>query len=69
MKNRYRQRTNRKSAHELLGLRDICGNKDPTPFEAVKEIVRTSKKSAEQKGSKTTKQTKERIDPKPTETG
>ena len=68
MKNRYRQRTNRKSAHELLGLRDICGNKDPTPYEAVKEIVRTSKKSAEQKGGKT-KQTKERIGPKPTGTG
>ena len=43
MKNRDKQRTNRRIVNELLGLKDICGTKDPTPYEAVKEIVRTSR--------------------------
>lgn len=39
MKNRLRQRANRKFKEELLDLKDMCGVNDPTPYEAVKEIV------------------------------
>lgn len=39
MKNRLRQRANRKLKEELLDLKDMCGVNDPTPYEAVKEIV------------------------------
>ena len=40
MKNRDRQRENRRRKEEKLELRDFCGIKDPTPFEAVKNIIR-----------------------------
>ena len=39
MKNRLRQRINRKYKEELLDLRDSCGVSDPTPYTAVKVIV------------------------------
>ena len=39
MKNRIKQRYNRKLKEELLSLKDECGVKDPTPYEAVKEII------------------------------
>lgn len=52
MKNRYKQRSNRRIVNELLGLKDICGTKDPTPYEAVKEIVQTSKKQPNKKAAK-----------------
>lgn len=39
MKNRMRQRVNRRLKEELLDLKDMCGVNDPTPYEAVKEIV------------------------------
>ena len=39
MKNILRQRANRKLKEELLDLKDMCGVNDPTPYEAVKEIV------------------------------
>ena len=36
----------------LLSLKDICGTKDPTPYEAVKEIVRMSKNQLNKKAAK-----------------
>ena len=39
MKNRNRQRHNRRVKEEMLDLRDMCGVKDSTPYEAVKEII------------------------------
>lgn len=47
MKNRDRQRANRKLKEELLDFRDVCGVKDPTPYEAVKEIIAEMKKNKE----------------------
>ena len=43
MKNRKRQRANRRIKEELLELRDSCGVKDPTPYEAIKLIIRNQK--------------------------
>lgn len=43
MKNRERQRANRKIKEELLAINDSCGVKDPTPHEAVKELVQQFK--------------------------
>lgn len=43
MKNRDRQRRNRKMKEEKLDRRDICGIPDPTPYEAVKNIIREQK--------------------------
>jgi hypothetical protein len=40
MKNRIRQRANRRIKEQMLDLRDICGLKDPTPYKAVEEIIR-----------------------------
>ena len=40
MKNRNRQRLNRRIKQEMLDLRDSCGVKDPTPYEAVKEMIK-----------------------------
>ena len=39
MKTRAKQRTNRKLKLVMLDRRDICGVKDPTPHEAVKEMI------------------------------
>ena len=39
MKNRKRQRLNRKRKEERLNRKDICGVNDPTPYEAVKNII------------------------------
>ena len=47
MKNRTRQRANRKIKEEMLELRDMCGIKDPTPYEAVKEIINELRKNKE----------------------
>ena len=47
MKNRARQRANRKIKEEMLELRDMCGIKDPTPYEAVKEIINELRKNKE----------------------
>ena len=47
MKNRNRQRANRKFKEELLTLRDSCGVKDPTPYEAIQEIIEEFKKNNE----------------------
>jgi len=39
MKSRNRQRHKRRVKEEMLDLRDMCGIKDPTPYEAVKKII------------------------------
>ncbi|MBP3233913.1 MAG: hypothetical protein J6M65_05775 [Eubacterium sp.] len=39
MKKRDRQRTNRRLKEQMLDLKDACGINDPTPREAVKEII------------------------------
>ena len=68
MRNRKIQRENRRLKYELLDLKDLCGINDPTPYEAVKKIIRTSRKTVKQKGHNTPDQTKEQTTPKPTET-
>ena len=40
MKNRKKQRHNCKIKEELLDRKDMCGLNDPTPYEAVKEIIK-----------------------------
>ncbi len=40
MKNRIRQRSNRRIKEEILDLKNSCGFYDPTPYEAVKQIIR-----------------------------
>ena len=44
MKNRKKQRHNRKIKEEMLDRKDMCGVNDPTPYEAVKEIIKEFKK-------------------------
>lgn len=51
MKNRNRQRLNRRIKQEMLDLRDSCGVKDPTPYEAVKEMIKELRTDYEKKGS------------------
>ena len=51
MKNRNRQRHNRRVKEEMLDLQDMCGVKDPTPYEAVKEIIKEFKHRNETQGS------------------
>ena len=51
MKNRNRQRHNRKIKEEMLDLKDMCGVNDSTPYEAVKEIIREFKHENESKSS------------------
>ena len=51
MKNRNRQRHNRRVKEEMLDLQDMCGVKDPTPYEAVKEIIKEFNHRNESKGS------------------
>ena len=45
MKKRQKQRENRRLKQELLDIRDSCGVYDPTPYEAVKEIINEFKKN------------------------
>jgi hypothetical protein len=49
MKKRTKQRANRRLKEEMLELRDSCGAKDPTPYEAVREIIREFKKDKERR--------------------
>lgn len=44
MKNRTKQRHNRRIKEEMLNLKNECGVKDPTPYEAVNEIIKEFKK-------------------------
>ena len=47
MKKRTRQRANRRLKEEMLELRDSCGVKDPTPYEAVKNTINEIRKNKE----------------------
>ena len=40
MKNRKKQRANRRIKEEMIDIIDTCGVKDPTPYEAVKELIK-----------------------------
>ena len=40
MKNRIRQRSNRRIKEEILDLKNSCGFYDPTPYEAVRQIIK-----------------------------
>lgn len=51
MKSRNRQRLNRRIKQEMLDLRDSCGVKDPTPYEAVNEMIKELRSDYEKKGS------------------
>lgn len=44
MKNRERQRANRRIKEEMLSFKDMCGVNDPTPYEAVREIIQKFRK-------------------------
>ena len=44
MKKREKQRNNRRIKEEMLNYKDICGLNDPTPNEAVKELIKEFKK-------------------------
>ena len=50
MKSRKRQRANRRLKEQMLDLKDSCGVKDPTPYEAVREIINEMKSSKERRG-------------------
>lgn len=39
MKKRDRQRLNRKMKEEMLDARNLYGKRDPTPYNAVKNII------------------------------
>lgn len=43
MKNRKKQRHNRIIKEEMIDRKDMCGINDPTPYEAVKEIIKEFK--------------------------
>ncbi len=43
MKNRDRQRYNRRIKEEMIKMKDSCGVNDPTPHEAVKDLVKSFK--------------------------
>lgn len=47
MKDRTRQRINRRIKEQMLDLRNECGVNDPTPYEAVREIVNELRKRSE----------------------
>ena len=44
MKKRDKQRHNRKIKEEMLERKTLCVVNDPTPYEAVKEIIKEFKK-------------------------
>lgn len=50
-KNRERQRANRRLKEEMLDLKDACGVNDPTPREAVKEIINEFRKNKRRKNT------------------
>ena len=45
MKKRERQRANRKVKEQMLSLKDTCGVCDPTPYEAVRELINEFKRN------------------------
>lgn len=44
MKKRKKQRHNRRIKEKMLDIKNMCGVNDPTPHEAVKEIIKEFKK-------------------------
>lgn len=46
MRDRSRQRANRRTKQEFLSMRNDMGIKDPTPYHAVKHMVEQEKKVA-----------------------
>ena len=44
MKKRDKQRANRKIKEEMLNHKDMCGINDPTPYGAVKDIIKEFKR-------------------------
>ena len=46
MRNRNTQRKLRKAKEEKLDRRDFCGIRDPTPYEAVRNIIMQERKTA-----------------------
>jgi len=51
MKNRNKQRLNRKIKQAMLDIKDSCAVKDPTSYEVVKEIIKELQTDYEKKGS------------------
>ncbi len=51
MKTRTKQRANRKLKLAMLDRRDACGVYDPTPYEAVKEMIEEDRKNKERRAS------------------
>ncbi len=49
MKNRCKQRTNRKIKEQMLDLKNLCGINDPTPYEAVKKMIEEARQANERK--------------------
>jgi hypothetical protein len=51
MKTRAKQRANRKLKLAMLDRRDACGVYDPTPYEAVKEMIEENRRNKERRAS------------------
>lgn len=51
MKTRAKQRANRKLKLVMLDRRDACGVKDPTPYEAVKEMIEEGRRNKGRRAS------------------
>ncbi len=49
MKNRTKQRLNRRIKEQMLDLKNSCGINDPTPYEAVRKMIEEARKSNERK--------------------
>ncbi len=57
MRNRKKQQELIKakvSKEEKLDLRDYCGMKDPTPYEAVKNMIRSGETAASSRAARAT---------------
>ena len=52
MKNREKQRANRRMKQEFLSMRNDMGIKDPTPYHAVKHMVEQEKKASKSSNKK-----------------
>ena len=51
MKTQTKQRANRKLKLAMLDRRDACGVYDPTPYEAVKEMIKENRENKEWRAS------------------
>lgn len=52
MRDRSRQRANRRMKQEFLSMRNDMGIKDPTPYHAVKHMVELEKKASKSSNKK-----------------